>query len=208
MIFFPVIAHSEKNILAWFVVSWFSRGLFVFLVVCLFYPPMAHFAVICTIGTRWSELSICPYWSNLLGFDVWQSGSSERFCCLLPSPAGWDVVRSCGVLRGARAEYSLLFPLQEGRTLHHPFSWNTLLLLACLHTGWGWGRGNTSVFPSIFNSTYFVLGAARYTRTILGQEMKIKGLFSSSVARKENSASIKRGQKSVLLSRLSFSWDR
>jgi len=47
-----------------------------------------HIAVISTFGTRWSELSICLYWNNPLGYDVWQSGRSEVFCSFWPHPLG------------------------------------------------------------------------------------------------------------------------
>lgn len=165
--FFSVITHSEKNVLAWLVVSWFSSIFFLFLL--FFFLPVAHIAVICTLGTRWSELSICPYWTNPLGCDVWPSGSSESLWYPLSSPTGWDVVRSCAVLHGARAEYSLLFPLQEGRTLH--CSAGTAPLGLAPHR-LGMGEREYVSLPIHLQFHLLCLWSARYTQPIVGQERK------------------------------------
>lgn len=135
----------------------------------VFFLPVAHIAVICTLGTRWSELSICPYWTNPLGCDVWPSGSSESLWYPLSSPTGWDVVRSCAVLHGARAEYSLLFRLQEGRTLH--CSAGTAPLGLAPHR-LGMGEREYVSLPIHLQFHLLCLWSARYTQPIVGQERK------------------------------------
>lgn len=146
----------------------------VFVLVWLF--PMAYIAVICTLGTRWSELSTCPYWADPLGDDVWQSGSSERFWYLQPSPAGWDVVRTC-CFAWSESRIFPAVPSAGGKDSAPPLQLEHPAPLGLPPHRLGMGEREYVSLPIHLQFHLLCLWRARYIQTILGQEIKTKGLF-------------------------------